>query len=57
MIPLFLVSLEKHVMAAPVISFTAFHLGYKALSVNIQETENVYKLSSVPIVAHSYRVS
>lgn len=44
-------------MAAPVISFTAFHLGYKALSVNIQETENVYKLSSVPIVAHSYRVS
>lgn len=40
MIPLFLVSVvEMHVMAAPVIVFTAFHLGYKALSVNIQETE------------------
>lgn len=32
-------------MTAPVIGFTAFHLGYKALSVNIQETKNVYKLS------------
>lgn len=53
MIPLFLVSMEKHVMTAPVIGFTGFYLGYKALFVNIQETKNVYKLSIVPVVAHS----
>lgn len=42
MISLFLVSVEKHVMTAPVTGFTVFCLGYKALSVNTQETENVY---------------
>jgi len=49
--PLFLVSMEKHVMTPPVIGVTGFFLGYKGLSVNIQGTKTVYKLSIVPVVA------
>lgn len=39
-------------MTAPVIGFTVFYFGNKALSVNIQETKNVYKVSIVPVAAH-----
>lgn len=37
-----MVSVEKHVMTAPVTGFAVSSLGYKALFVNTQETENVY---------------